>query len=136
MQSLKSRPFIAEMQFTATRSSGPGGQHVNKTSSRIELSFPLQDSQVLQPEEKEKLLKKLSSRLTVDGWLKISCETSRSQHSNKTEAIRKFFEMLEKALQPEKVRKATKPGPEAILARKKAKQHRANIKADRRYRPE
>lgn len=124
------------MQFSATRSSGPGGQHVNKTSSRIELSFPLKDSQVLQPEEKEKLLKKLSTKLTSDGWLKVSCELSRSQHSNKAEAIHKFYKILEQALQPEKVRKATKPGPEALLARKKAKQHRANIKADRRYRPE
>ena len=97
-----------ELQFKAVRSSGAGGQHVNKVSSKVELSFDLINSISFSDEEKEILQKNLSSRLTKSGVLQLASGESRSQHSNKEKVIKRFFEIIEKGLIVPKKRKPTK----------------------------
>ena len=83
--------IIKELKFKAVRSSGSGGQHVNKVSSKIELTFDLENSNSLSEFEKEVLKTKLSSRLTKEKILILFCEETRSQHRNKGIAIKRFF---------------------------------------------
>ena len=97
-----------ELQFKAVRSSGAGGQHVNKVSSKVELSFDLINSIAISDQEKELLMKNLSTRLTKDGVLQLSSGESRSQHSNKDKVVKRLFEILEKGLIIPKKRKPTK----------------------------
>ena len=97
-----------ELQFKAVRSSGAGGQHVNKVSSKVELSFDLINSTGISDQEKELLLKNLSTRLTKDRVLQLSSGESRSQHSNKDKVVKRLFEILEKGLIIPKKRKPTK----------------------------
>lgn len=99
--------LINELEFKAVRSSGPGGQHVNKVSSRIELQFDLINSEVLTDKQKVVLKSKLSSRLTKKGILILSCDDSRSQHRNKELVVRRFLELIRVALIPPKKRKPT-----------------------------
>ena len=75
--------ILQELTFKAIRSSGSGGQHVNKVSSKVELLFNLKESRVLNDVQKERLLTKLKHRLTKDGILILQCGESRSQHKNK-----------------------------------------------------
>lgn len=100
--------LIKELDFKAVRSSGAGGQHVNKVSSKVELTFNVSNSTVLNEEQKELLLKNLANRLTKDGILLLSNSESRSQHKNKEKVIKQFFEVLEKGLFVPKKRKPTK----------------------------
>lgn len=97
-----------ELQFKAVRSSGAGGQHVNKVSSKVELAFDIPNSASLTNDEKELLLKNLSTRLTKEGVLQLSSGESRSQHTNKEKVIKRFFEVLTKSLIIPKKRKPTK----------------------------
>ena len=79
--------LIKELKFKAIRSSGSGGQHVNKVASKVELQFDVQNSSLLNEEEKEILLEKLKNRLSKEGILVLQCGESRSQHKNKTLVI-------------------------------------------------
>lgn len=97
-----------ECSLKAVRSGGKGGQHVNKVSSKIELSFDIPASELLTEEQKTILLSKLASRLTVDGVLRITEEGDRSQHVNRENVFVKLYAILEKALKPVKKRKKTK----------------------------
>lgn len=97
-----------ELQFKAVRSSGAGGQHVNKVSSKVELFFDIHNSQSLSLEEKDRLLKNLANRISKEGILKLSSSESRSQHYNKERVIELFFEFIEKGLIVPKKRKPTK----------------------------
>ena len=97
-----------ELNFKAVRSSGAGGQHVNKVSSKVELSFDVVNSVSFSQEEKELLSKNLSSRLTKNGILILTAQESRSQHINKEKVIKRFFELIEKSLIVPKKRKPTK----------------------------
>ena len=101
--------FENELRFTASRSSGPGGQHVNKTSTKVELRFNIPNSAFFTEEEKEILLNKLKNKINSEGELIIVSQESRSQLKNKETVLAKFYELLEKALTPEKERKPTKP---------------------------
>ncbi len=96
-----------ELQFKAVRSSGAGGQHVNKVSSKVELTFDIPNSQALSPEEKIRLLKTLSNRLNKEGVLRITSEESRSQHTNKEKVIKRLIALLRKGLEIQKKRKPT-----------------------------
>ncbi|MEC8832899.1 MAG: aminoacyl-tRNA hydrolase, partial [Bacteroidota bacterium] len=87
-----------ELQFKAMRSSGAGGQHVNKVSSKVELTFNIQESAGLSDREKQRILLKLQSRLTNDGALVLHCDEARSQHRNKDLVVKRFFEILKNAL--------------------------------------
>ncbi|WP_289023494.1 alternative ribosome rescue aminoacyl-tRNA hydrolase ArfB [uncultured Salegentibacter sp.] len=120
-----------ELSFKAVRSSGSGGQHVNKTSSKVELYFNVETSEGLLEEEKLRLQKKLASRLTKDHLLILHSEESRSQHKNKIIVIEKFFDLLRENIKKPKARKKTKPGKAAKLKRLKAKKINAEKKARR-----
>ena len=113
-----------ELKFKAIRSGGAGGQHVNKVSSKIELTFDISASKVLSEDQKELLIKKLSSRLTKENVLILFCDESRSQHKNKEIAIERFLEILKKGLTIPKKRKPTKVSKSAIRKRlEKKKKH-------------
>lgn len=120
-----------ELNFKAVRSSGAGGQHVNKTASKVELHFQLEASLGLSEEEKMRLRQKLEKRLTKDNELILQTEESRSQHRNKELVISKFFKLLKENLQRPKRRKKTKPSKSAKLKRLKAKKINAEKKARR-----
>ncbi|PKP10079.1 MAG: aminoacyl-tRNA hydrolase [Bacteroidetes bacterium HGW-Bacteroidetes-4] len=109
--------LLNELVFTSSRSSGPGGQHVNKVNTKIELRFRIVDSQVLKPEQKIILFKKLGKKLTLEGELLITAKNDRSQLQNKQAAISRFFETLDKALKPRKRRIPTKPSITSIKKR-------------------
>ncbi len=96
-----------EILYKAVRSSGSGGQHVNKVSSKVELSFNVASSSHFSELEKELLLKNLSSRLTKKGVLKLSSGESRSQHSNKEKVVKRLFKLLEIGLRTPTKRKPT-----------------------------
>lgn len=118
--------IIKELQFKAVRSSGAGGQHVNKVSSKVELYFYLTASESLSDEEKETLLKKISSRLTKENILILAADESRSQHKNKELVIKRFLDLLTENLKKPKRRKATKPTKSSMLKNvKKNKEHAA-----------
>ena len=98
-----------ELVAKATRSSGAGGQHVNKTSSRIQLSWNIANSPALDDTRRERLLRNLSSRLTATGVLTISVSSTRSQHRNREMAEERMTEVVRQALVIPKKRKATRP---------------------------
>jgi len=123
--------IVQELQFKAVRSSGAGGQHVNKVSTKIELSFNLSKSTALREKEKERLLLKLSNRLTKEKVLLMQCDASRSQHKNKELAIKRFLDLISNALIVPKKRKATKPSRAAIEKRLKSKKKAAQKKVNR-----
>ena len=102
------RNFEKEFEFITSRSSGKGGQHVNKTDSKVELRFNVPDSNLLTDDEKELLNKNLSNKINKDGILQIVSQKSRSQLKNKKTCINKFYEFLEKGLKIPKERKKTK----------------------------
>lgn len=127
--------FLPEITFQTSRSSGPGGQNVNKVESRVELRFSVADSQLLTPEQKERLLSKLHARLTAEGLLLLTAQEDRSQLRNKDLALRKFHDLLLRALHQDKPRKATKPSKSAVRKRLETKKRDGEKKASRR-RPE
>ncbi|REE80705.1 ribosome-associated protein [Lutibacter oceani] len=129
---MNTEALIKELTFKAVRSSGAGGQHVNKVSSKVELIFDLQNSTELAIEEKELLFKNIKSKLTKDGVLLLQCDESRSQHKNKELVIKRFLELIKKGLKVPKKRKATKPTKSSIQKRLEKKKKTAYKKAFRR----
>ncbi|MGB1284457.1 MAG: alternative ribosome rescue aminoacyl-tRNA hydrolase ArfB [Polaribacter sp.] len=126
--------ILKELKFKAIRSSGAGGQHVNKVSSKIELTFDLENSTSLSDEETALLSKKLASKLTKENILVLFCDESRSQHRNKEIIIKRFLELLSKNLVVQKKRKATKPNKASIKKRIENKQ-RISVKKALRKKP-
>ncbi|TXD51606.1 aminoacyl-tRNA hydrolase [Polaribacter sp. IC066] len=126
--------ILSELQFKATRSSGAGGQHVNKTSSKIELSFDLENSNSINENDKEFLKTKLSSKLTKENILILFCEETRSQHRNKDLAIKRFFNVLKTNLIRPKKRRTTKPSKGTIKKRVETKK-RTSVKKALRKKP-
>ena len=119
---MNSKEIIKELQFKAIRSSGAGGQHVNKVSSKVVLSFNVFTSGFLSEEEKTLLTINLKNRLTKDGLLILSSDESRSQHRNKELVIKRFYKILSVGLTHKKKRKATKPSKASIKRRIENKQ--------------
>ncbi|WP_435414443.1 alternative ribosome rescue aminoacyl-tRNA hydrolase ArfB [Polaribacter aestuariivivens] len=124
--------IVKELNFKAIRSSGAGGQHVNKTSSKIELTFDLENSESLSDSEKALLKTKLSSKLTNDNLLILFCEETRSQHRNKDVAIKKFIDIIKTNLIRPKKRRKTKPSKAAIKKRIETKKKTSLKKALRK----
>ncbi|MFD0799567.1 alternative ribosome rescue aminoacyl-tRNA hydrolase ArfB [Maribacter chungangensis] len=123
--------ILQELQFKAVRSSGPGGQHANKVSSKVEVSFDVQNSNGLSEREKSRLLLKLKSKLSKNGLLVLQCDESRSQHSNKSIVIKRLLSLLDLALIIPKKRKPSKPSRSSIEKRLKSKKKAALKKANR-----
>ena len=111
-----------------SRSSGPGGQNVNKVNSKVTLKFDVANSSVLTAEEKELLSKKLFTRMTKEGVLVITAQEKRSQLQNKEAVVFKLDQLLTKVFTRKKARKATKPSKAAHHERIKAKKHRSEKK--------
>ncbi len=123
--------IIQELKFKAVRSSGAGGQHVNKVATKIELSFDINASDALSDPEKERVVLQLGHRLTKENILHLQCDESRSQHKNKALVIKRFIEILAEALKVPKKRKATKPSKASVEKRLKHKKKAAQKKANR-----
>jgi len=123
--------IIQELKFKAVKSSGAGGQHVNKVSTKIELLFELNISNALSEKEKERILLKLGHRLTKENMFLLQCDESRSQHKNKELAIKRFLDVIENALKVPKKRKATKPSKASVERRLQSKKKAAQKKANR-----
>jgi len=115
------RNFKSELIFSFSRSSGPGGQNVNKVSTKVELRFHVMDSSLLSGDEKDRLMEKLGSRINGEGELILVSQSERSQLKNKEAVIEKFYALLAKALKPRKKRKPTKPSAAAREKRLESK---------------
>jgi len=133
MISINFHTFIDENElvFSASRSSGPGGQNVNKVSSKITLSFDVRKSTGLTEEQKALIMERLASRINKEGILQLSVQDSRSQFTNKNVAIIRFTELLAGALQTRKKRRPTRPSMAAKVKRLEAKKQRSEVKAAR-----
>ena len=129
---METEKIISELNFKAVRSSGPGGQNVNKVSSKVVLTFDLNNSQALTEEEKALVTTKLATKLTSDNLLILNCDEDRSQLKNKTIVIKRFIDLVEKAMVIPKKRKATKIPKSVIEKRLKDKSSVAEIKQNRK----
>ena len=125
---LRSRDLLHELTFTTSRSSGPGGQNVNKVNSKVTLKWDVAYSFVLKPDQKEMIIKKLASHITTEGILMITSQENRSQLENKEAVISKLDQLLIKAFRITKVRKATKPTKAAKQKRIKSKKYHSEKK--------
>lgn len=124
--------LLSELKFKAVRSSGAGGQNVNKVSSKVVLSFDLVNSLGLTQEEKELLLTKISTKLTQENILILTSEEDRSQLKNKEVAVKKFLKVIENGLKIPKERKETKI-PKAVKEKRlQQKKSTASIKENRK----
>ena len=121
-----------ELKYKTSRSSGSGGQHVNKVSTKVELVFDLEGSITLTADEKVRLSKVYANRLTRQGVLSLTCDKTRSQFRNKTMVQQRFFDLLETGLRVQKQRKPTRI-PKMIKERRlDSKRQRATTKQNRR----
>ncbi|WP_330442201.1 alternative ribosome rescue aminoacyl-tRNA hydrolase ArfB [Flavobacterium sp. C4GT6] len=129
---MNKQQLLNETEYKAVRSSGAGGQNVNKVSSKVILNFDLNNSQAFTEEEKELLNEKLSSRLNTKGTLILQCDEDRSQIRNKQLVTKRFIELIETALQQDKPRIATKIPKAVIKKRLENKRRQAEKKQSRR----
>lgn len=121
MAGIRNRGLESEMEFQASRSGGPGGQHANKVSSKVELRFDVGNSELLNADEKQRIRKYLAHKLTKSDEILLESREARSQHRNKQMAMERFFSMVEWALKSRKKRKKTKPTKASIERRLKKK---------------
>ncbi len=125
---------LAELAFRATRSGGPGGQHVNTSSTRVELWWHLDGSPSLSLDDRARARARLRSRLTDDGWLRVVSAETRSQTRNRQAALDRFVTLLQEALEVPRPRKATRPSRASRERRLLAKRRQSTRKAERRRR--
>ena len=121
-----------ELHFQFSRSSGPGGQHVNRTASQVELTFDVLNSPSLNEAQRARVLSKLKSYIDTRGVLHLTSQTTRSQHRNRTEVVERFTLLLQRALHVPKRRIPTKPSAAAEAHRLAEKQRTGVIKQQRR----
>lgn len=125
----------SELEIRATRAGGPGGQHVNKASTRVEVVWDVRASASLTDDQRARLLAKLEPRLDARGRLRVVCDASRSQHRNRETAVERLRAIVQVGLRVPKPRKRTRPSKAAVERRLDAKRQRAGRKRERR-RPE
>jgi ribosome-associated protein len=139
---MSDRPFLnvtaslaiprAELQYRATRAGGPGGQHVNTSSTRVELLWDVSNSQVVSEEERARIREKLASRLDADGMVRVVASDRRSQQQNRQAADERLITLVRHALHVPKKRRPTKPPRAAKEKRLSDKRRRSERKRDRR----
>lgn len=123
---------LAEIHFDFTTSQGPGGQNVNKVATRALLSFDVLRSPSLSEFQRNRIAHDLRSRINKDGLLRISCGTSRSQESNRREALSILTDLIRQALRPRRIRRPTKPTSGSVQRRHQEKKVRSERKRHRR----
>jgi len=133
--SLDKDSIATELSYRTSRSSGSGGQHVNKVSTKVELIFNLLASQGLSDLQKRLLQTKYSNRLTKEGMLILTCDETRSQLRNKEKVTKRFFELLQTGISPPRRRKKTKVPKAVKKKRLDEKKKRSEIKQYRRKPP-
>jgi ribosome-associated protein len=120
-----------ELTFTASRSSGPGGQNVNKVSTRMTLCFDLEKSSSLTEEQKSRIRENLATRITKTGTFRVTAQKHRSQAANRELALERFFSLINEALTEAPPRKPTRATRQARQQRLANKKHRSRIKQKR-----
>lgn len=121
-----------ELDFRATRAGGPGGQHVNTSSTRVELLWNLAASRAVDDDTRARLAVRLAARLDAEGHVRVVASEHRSQLQNRERAEARLVELVRRALVVPKKRKATKPTRAAKEARLESKRRRGSTKRDRR----
>ena len=124
--------LLGELHIKAVRSGGPGGQHVNKVASKVQLSFDIANSQALTEEEKALLLSNLKNKLVSGTSLQLSCDSERSQHRNREQVIKNFLALIRKGLKPARKRRLTKPSKKADRKRLDEKKKLSDKKQSRK----
>lgn len=119
------------MRLRASRSGGPGGQHVNTSSTRVELEWDVAASPTLSDEQRARILARLRNRISDAGVLRLTEEGSRSQHRNRETVVERFAELVRDALRQRKKRRPTRPTAGSRERRLRAKRRRATVKKDR-----
>jgi ribosome-associated protein len=120
-----------EMNLRYSRSGGPGGQHVNTTSTRVEIVWNVVHSRALSEAQRELLLARLARRIDGDGDLRLVVDTTRSQHENRRLAFERLGTLVAAALRPRRVRRPTAPSAAARMRRLEAKRRRSEAKRRR-----
>jgi ribosome-associated protein len=123
---------VSELSFRFSRSSGPGGQHVNRTETRVELLFDLASSPSLSENQRTRALQNLAPYLDKRGVLHLVSQSSRSQRRNREEVVERFRTLMRDALKTPKKRRATQPSRTARERRLQEKKRRAETKRSRR----
>lgn len=126
---------VTELQFRFSRSGGPGGQHVNRSETRVELLFDVANSPSLSDVQRERILARLDHVIDQEGVLHLTSSESRSQHQNREAVIARFRNLLQAALRRRKVRRPTRPSLAAVERRLEEKRRRS-VKKKRRERSE
>lgn len=125
-----------EVNYRTSRSGGAGGQHVNKVSTKVELLFDVNASEILTDRKKTIINEKLSNRISQEGLLSLTCAETRSQSANKEIVLERFINLIKTALTPVKKRRSTKPSRSSVRKRLDNKKKHSEKKSNRKFKDE